>query len=113
MNENWIIYNKLVRDKVPKIIESTGKLFEYRTLELNEDYRVILSLKMDEEIGEYLDSPTKDERIEELADVLEVFQAMLDFEGYDLETINKIREEKKITKGGFENRNFLVKVSKN
>jgi predicted house-cleaning noncanonical NTP pyrophosphatase (MazG superfamily) len=49
------IHNKLVRDRIPEIIESTGKKFSFRTL-YNEEYIKELKNKSREELDEYHNS---------------------------------------------------------
>ena len=65
-----IVYNKLVRDKIPVIIESDGKTCEIEILSDGE-YLKMIDAKLDEELAEY----HKDQNLEELADLLEVIQA--------------------------------------
>ena len=65
-----ITYNKLVRDRIPEIIESSSK---YCTTEILADdaFLRMIDAKLDEELAEY----HKDQNIEELADLLEVIHA--------------------------------------
>ena len=58
-------YNKLVRDKIPEIIEQAGKICTCTILS-DEDYLVLLDKKLDEELAEYQESKS----MEELADLL-------------------------------------------
>ena len=62
-----ITYNKLVRDLIPEIIQSSGKTCSTEILS-NEEYLKFVDAKIDEELAEY----HKDQNIEELADLLEV-----------------------------------------
>ena len=64
-------YYKLVRDRIPEIIETDGKTCVYETLS-NEDYLRLLDQKLNEELVEYQESKS----LEELADLLEVMQAV-------------------------------------
>jgi Uncharacterized conserved protein len=100
-----MIYNKLVRDNIPKIIESNGKKPLISTLN-NEDYKKELDKKLLEEVNEYL----TDDNNEELADVLEVIMAILEYKKVDFEDIDKMRLEKKAKRGGFRNKIFLEGV---
>ena len=59
-----IMYNKLVRDRIPEIIQSTGKSCTTEVLS-SDDYLHMLDAKLDEELAEY----HKDQNIEELADL--------------------------------------------
>ena len=56
-----IQYNKLVRDRIPEIIESSGKSCTTEILSA-EDYLRMIDAKLDEELAEY----HKDQNIEEL-----------------------------------------------
>ena len=60
-------YHKLVRDKIPEIIEASGKACKTEILS-DEDYLKMLDAKLDEELAEY----HQDQSLEELADRLEV-----------------------------------------
>ena len=52
---NTIKYHKLVRDRIPAIIESAGKKCIYT--ELSDDaYIAMLDTKLNEELAEYQDS---------------------------------------------------------
>ena len=60
-------YHKLVRDRIPEIIESDGKTCVCETLS-DEEYIRLLDEKLNEELAEYQESKS----LEELADLLEV-----------------------------------------
>ena len=83
------LHNKLVRDKIPEIIEEEGKVCVYRQLEPVELNNALVE-KLSEEGGEFLDSLD----IEELADILEVIHALIDVNGYSYRDVEKIREVK-------------------
>ena len=98
-------YNKLVRDKIPEIIESAGKTCV--TVHLSDDeYIRCLDAKLDEELAEY----HMDQNIEELADLLEVIRAAAIARGYSLEELERVRAEKAAERGGFEKRILLKEV---
>lgn len=97
------IYNKLVRDKIPKIIESTGK--ECSTKILNTDeYIKALQKKSFEELQEYINSKNNDEAIEELADMLEIIYSFAEYHGVSMEEIEEVRKRKLEMRGGFRER---------
>ena len=98
-------YNKLVRDRIPEIIESSGKSCTTEILSA-EDYLRMIAAKLDEELAEY----HKDQNIEELADLLEVIRAAAIARGYTLEELERVRAEKAAVRGGFEKRIFLLEV---
>ena len=100
-----IHYNKLVRDRIPEIIESSGKSCTTEILSA-EDYLRMLDAKLDEELAEY----HKDQNIEELADLLEVIQAAAIARGYTIEELERVRAEKAAKRGGFEKRILLREV---
>ncbi|NER43848.1 nucleoside triphosphate pyrophosphohydrolase [Bacillus megaterium NBRC 15308 = ATCC 14581] len=102
-------YNKLVRDKIPTIIEQSGKTFKSRVLQ-REEYQHELTKKAKEELQEYIEAPTHQEAIEELADLLEVMHALAPVHGATPEQLEKVREEKAKERGKFDNRVYLVET---
>ena len=100
-----ITYNKLVRDKIPEIIESDGKTCKTELLS-DEEYIKMIDAKLDEELAEY----HKDQNIEELADLMEVIYAAALARGYSLEDLEMVREKKAQERGGFEKRILLREV---
>lgn len=98
-------YNKLVRDRIPEIIEGTGKRCTVEVLS-DEDYLRMVDAKLDEELAEY----HKDQNIEELADLLEVICAAAVARGYTLEQLEQVRAEKVAKRGAFEKKLLLVEV---
>lgn len=81
---------KLVRDKMPEIIESSGRVCHYRIASDNE-YKHLLIEKLDEEIAEYGESGS----LEELADVMEVLIALAASDGYSENDLPSTNHEKK------------------
>lgn len=100
---------KLVRDKIPEIIEDSGKEPIIRVLE-DTEYKEELLKKLYEEYNEVIEAKTKEETLEECSDVLEVLIALLEYNGYTLEDLLKCRDEKKEKRGAFQKRLYLVKV---
>ena len=99
------VYNKLVRDRIPEIIECDGKRCITETLS-EEDYIAALDKKIGEELAEYLSEPC----LEELADLTEVIYAAAVARGFTLEELEKVRQAKAKKRGGFEKRIFLKSV---
>ena len=87
---------KLVRDKIPQIIQADGKSPIIRTLS-EEDYMQELDKKLNEEVAEY----QADKSIEEMADVLEVLYAICEARGHSLEELEQVRKEKSDKRGAF------------
>lgn len=105
------VYNKLVRDNIPNIIESNGETPITRILS-DEEYKVELERKLNEEYHEVLNASGKD-RLEELADMLEIIKHLAKIEGSTLDEIIEIAKEKSSKRGSFEEKIFLEKVMKN
>ena len=93
-------YNKLVRDRIPEILDAKNIPYEKRIADTPE-YQKALILKLEEEVSEFL----KDTSVEELADVLEVLESIKALEIYT--SVEKIRKKKKAERGGFDKRIIL------
>lgn len=103
-----VVYNKLIRDKIPQIIEATGKKAKVRILE-EKEYIKMLTIKLQEELDEYKVA-SGEEQIAELADLVEVVYAILNNRNVSIEDFEKIRLSKKDERGGFEERLLLNSV---
>ena len=103
------VYNKLVRDKIPKIIQENGEKPITRLLENNE-YKEKLEKKLLEEYNEVLKTKNSEERIEELADMIEVIISLAKLENKSLDDIIKTANKKREKRGGFDRKIFLEKV---
>lgn len=103
------VYNKLVRDKIPQIIQNEGKAVYYSTLD-GENLRKMLKVKLIEESREVSKAMTKEEMINELADVSEVIEAI--YEVFDIAEIDvDLAKHKKIQeKGAFISGTYLMGV---
>lgn len=102
-------YNKLVRDRIPEIIEGNGEKPVIRILDETE-YKTELETKLNEEYREVLGTTTSEDRIEELADMLEIISALATLEGKSLDDVVEVQKQKRLKRGGFEKRIFLEKV---
>lgn len=102
------VFNKLVRDKIPQIIESNGEVAITRILE-KEEYKIELEKKLNEEYNEVLSSSGKD-RIEELADMLEIIKCLAEMENSNLEEVIEVSKQKVLKRGSFKNKIFLEKT---
>ncbi len=98
-------YYKLVRNRIPEIIEKSGNICITEVLS-DEEYLRMLDAKLDEELAEY----HKDQNIEELADLLEVLRSCAIARGYTLDHLERVRAEKSAKRGGFEQRILLKEV---
>lgn len=102
------IYNKLVRDKIPEIIEASGKHCTVRVLD-DVEYVDALKFKMQEELNEFLNADD-DHQLEELADLVEVINSFVRSKGLAIEELEQIRKAKHIERGGFDGRIMLLTV---
>ena len=102
-------YNKLVRDKIPEIIEKSGEKAIIKILEDNE-YRASLIEKAKEELWEVKTAESIDETKKELADLLEVVRALSEYNGFSLSQIIEEADKKASERGGFSERIFLIGV---
>ena len=100
-----IQYNKLVRDRIPAIIEANGKRCVCSILS-DEEYLAKLDEKLNEELAEYQESKS----MEELADLLEVIRAVAVARGSSIEEVEAIRRDKDAKRGGFEKKILLTEV---
>ncbi|MFS8120213.1 MAG: phosphoribosyl-ATP pyrophosphohydrolase [Microcoleus sp.] len=100
-----IIYNKLVRDKIPEIIKADDHVPTTRILTL-EEYKLALLHKLIEEAKELLDDPGLSER----ADVQEVLREVDATFNMSPEDIERVRAEKAEKRGSFKERIFLEYV---
>lgn len=96
------IYNSLVRDKITDIIEAEVRMAKCRILDENE-YRLKLNKKLQEEVKEYLE----DNNVEELADIVEVIYGILNSMDVSIKEFEKIRINKQEKRGAFEKRIYL------
>lgn len=99
------IYNKLVRDKIPEIINKDNRKAIIRVLN-NEEYVRELNKKLQEEVNEYFE----DNHVEELADIIEVIYGIVNAKNISIDQFEKIRKSKVEKRGAFQQKIFLEKV---
>ena len=98
-------HEKLVRDKIPEIIEASGRMAKARVLSDGE-YRIQLEKKLSEEVAEY----QKDKAPEELCDILEVVFALAKTHGITREELEKMRMAKSDKRGAFDKKIYLIEA---
>jgi predicted house-cleaning noncanonical NTP pyrophosphatase (MazG superfamily) len=101
-------YDKLVRDRIPEIIESGGDRAVTHLLD-DGSYHAALLAKLTEEAKEARLAKTEDLPAE-LADVLEVVQALARTAGMTWEQLLALTADKRAQRGGFDRRIFLEYV---
>jgi len=97
-------YKKLVRDRIPEILDEKGIPYNMH-IATHEEYKKELVKKLKEETKEFLETPTN----EELADMLEVIRALKKLPEY--KNVEMVRKEKCAKRGGFKKR-FIVQGEK-
>jgi len=103
------IYHKLIRDLIPVVIERAGGLKRVRAVPRSHAI-TLLAHKLIEEAFEFWNcSPT--DRVEELADVLEVIEALQGQIGIQPEELERVRREKRAKRGGFDQLLYLEETS--
>lgn len=100
-------YNKLVRDKIPEIIEKDNKECEFY-IASEDEYINQLYSKVIEELNEFKANPC----MEEMADILEVLSAIGKYYNFGEDTVQRIRHDKNEDRGNFDKRIILQKVIK-
>lgn len=93
-------YNKLVRDRIPEMLDGKNIPYEKRIANPDE-YKIELIKKLAEEAREF----EADGSVEELADVLEVIEALKKLPEYV--DVEEVKQKKKEERGGFEERIIL------
>ena len=106
---NMPVYNKLVRDRIPEIIEATGRSLTSRMLS-NDEYKLELKKKLSEEVEEYLNATKDQDAIEELADIMELVISLAQIHHASIEEVERVRQKKEKERGGFNKKIFLVEV---
>jgi predicted house-cleaning noncanonical NTP pyrophosphatase (MazG superfamily) len=96
-------YNKLVRDGIPDKIARLGKPSAWHVVADDQEFRERLKAKLLEEADEFLEVGTADE----LADLLEVIDAIAAHCGLDREDVARLQAEKRQKYGGFDKRIIL------
>lgn len=100
-------YHKLVRDKIPDMIEENCQIAKTAVLD-DEHYTVALEKKLKEETREYLHS----KELMELADILEVVEALAKNQGSSFDEVLELKKQKQEKNGAFDKRIFLFSVKR-
>ena len=100
-------HNKAIRDKIPEIIEESGKKYNLKQLD-DTSFLAELEKKLIEEVNEY----AKSKDAEELADILEVIYRISDLRGVSSDKLDEIRKNKAEKRGKFDSNLFLIDAEK-
>jgi len=97
--------NKLVRDKIPEIIKKDGKK-PVTHIASDEEYWDRLKDKLVEEVDEFIEESTE----EELADIIEVINAICEHKNFDKDSLEQLRKKKAEERGGFQDKIILDRM---
>lgn len=96
-------FNKLVRDRIPEIMDKAGEKAVFK--EMNDaEYRRCLEEKLDEEVAEFHES----NQLDELADILEVVYALSEAYGQPVDELMAAYRKKHEERGGFSKKILLT-----
>lgn len=101
------LQNKLWRDKAPDLMRAIGSIVHVKKLD-DSEYEQQLKIKLVEEVEEVCVTQTQEQLVEELADVLEVIDAICVLRKISLEEVRKCQAEKRDHKGGFYQRAYVT-----
>ena len=99
-------FNKLVRDKIPELLDKNGGETETEILS-GEEYIKCLREKLGEECNEVVNADSRENLVEELADLKEVVLSLIKANNITDEEIENTRIQKRSKRGGFDSRIFL------
>lgn len=102
--------HKLVRDKIPELIEKGGGIPEFFELD-KEQFSQALKEKLVEEVQELLEAETKEELLDELADILQLVESITADSKLLMSDVENRKERKKKENGAFEKRYFLEHIT--
>ena len=102
---------KLVRDLIPEIIKSSGKL-PITCQVSGPDLIAALRVKAKEEVGELFEADNQ-QLLEEIADVYEVLLALVVRENHTWSEIEEIANAKRVERGGFMDGLWLIETQEN
>ena len=100
-----MIYNKLVRDKIPEIVKKKGEV-PITHIASDNEYWEKLKEKLKEEIDEFM----KEGNENELVDILEVVYAISDYKKIDKKQLKLLRKKKAEERGGFKDKIILDEI---
>jgi predicted house-cleaning noncanonical NTP pyrophosphatase (MazG superfamily) len=104
-----ITYNKLIRDRIPEIIAADNATPKISVLS-DEQFSLALKQKVVEEAMELLEAKDRAEVLSELADILELMDAIRMDQKLSREEIDQKKLSKREKRGGFEQKLFLEYV---
>ena len=107
MKRRAFLQNKLWRDKAVDLMKELKSIIHWQRL-TDTEYDYQLREKLLEESREVCAATSKQELIQELADVLEIIEAISNANEVSLEEVRAIQLQKRDERGGFEGRKFVT-----
>lgn len=102
-------YNKLVRDRIPEIIQKEGNTADIIILS-EESFKQAIKEKLIEEATEVCNAQNRDDILSELADLQEVMDTIKQLYNINTLEVNTIQAVKALQRGKFEKRLYLKSV---
>lgn len=99
-------HKKLIRDRIPQIIEDNNGKYKVRKLD-EKEYQSELRRKLLEEAEEAKEADT-DELLKELSDVLQVIKSIAEVNDIEFNKVEAKQKERRQSRGAFKNKLFLV-----
>ncbi|GCE11354.1 nucleoside triphosphate pyrophosphohydrolase [Tengunoibacter tsumagoiensis] len=103
-------YMKLVRDRIPAIIQQNGSTCETVVIADDNEYQQALREKLIEEACE-LAVATSEQMLIEMADIYEVLDALISSYGLSPETIRRVQAQRRSERGSFNQRIRLLRTN--
>ena len=103
------IYNKLIRDRIPEIIQKDGNTADIIILS-EESFKQAIKEKLIEEATEVYNAQDRDDILSELADLQEVMDTIKQMYNINTLEVNTIQAVKALQRGKFEKRLYLKSV---
>ena len=103
-------YNKLVRDKVLKLLTDQGYTYECDKYISHKNYRKALANVLEDDLRFFLGTGVRDNQIARLADMLEIIYAFADDCGVNKKALELARMDKEKEKGKYKERIKLISV---
>lgn len=109
MTKRRFLVQKLVRDNNVQKNEARDVITKFHKLN-HEDYLSALRLKLHEEALEVAEAKTYEEMVEEMGDLLEVFETLAQKNGISFQDIKSAQQRKRDSWGGFEQQIYVEHV---
>lgn len=102
-----IFYNKLIRDKMPEIIESKGEQCDVRVLDDAHEFQQELLKKIVEEAGGLVKATNRNDLLGEYADLMVALDTLMSLMEFSEADVRTALEENIAKKGAYKRQLFL------